>query len=348
MRKFLIIYFSGTGNTFRAINIIKEYLTKNDIKTDFLEVNDKTKFPKEEYDEYLFAFPIYVFSPPIVYSEFLKKIPKVKIKPCSILITNAATIKREAGHSGYAPYYVKRILSKKGFEIKKIREIGYPAYWTQIINPPAKEERDKINERSDKAVIEFADTLLEQKELIIRKPKIHEILFLRYLIPFYKLFIGKLLGKFFIADKKCVGCGLCMKLCPAGAIKMSGKKPQWNNKCLACNRCINNCPQNAIQTSGARVFLHFFLPLFLYFIGFKVTLNLISGIAYNFNAISLVLLKIISLIAVFAIMLMLQTSMYEWVIRLLERIYFLRPLFEWSFTKNYRRHKAEGFQGVER
>ncbi len=47
-------------------------------------------------------------------------------------------------------------------------------------------------------------------------------------------------------------------------------------------------------------------------------------------------------------MLKLQVTIYDYIIGLLEKIPFLRPLFELSFTKYYRRQKAEGFSSIER
>ena len=52
----------------------------------------------------------------------------------------------------------------------------------------------------------------------------------------------------FYADEKCVGCGKCASICPAGAISMVDGRPAWTKKkCLKCCGCINRCPVSAIQ-----------------------------------------------------------------------------------------------------
>jgi len=52
-----------------------------------------------------------------------------------------------------------------------------------------------------------------------------------------------------ILDKsKCIGCGICASVCPAGAIEIfEGKsKPDWG-KCWGCSICELSCPYNALN-----------------------------------------------------------------------------------------------------
>ncbi len=55
-------------------------------------------------------------------------------------------------------------------------------------------------------------------------------------------------GKPEVAHKRCVGCGMCRKICAHDAITITdGKASIDHAKCVGCGRCIGICPMDAVH-----------------------------------------------------------------------------------------------------
>lgn len=60
-------------------------------------------------------------------------------------------------------------------------------------------------------------------------------------------------SKLKVDTDKCIGCGLCVKLCPMNNITIKEQKAVSYDRCTMCYRCINKCPKQALTLLGKKV-----------------------------------------------------------------------------------------------
>ena len=49
-------------------------------------------------------------------------------------------------------------------------------------------------------------------------------------------------------EERCVGCGICVEICPGGALEMVGDRPRFQGeRCIQCFCCVELCPQGALR-----------------------------------------------------------------------------------------------------
>lgn len=66
---------------------------------------------------------------------------------------------------------------------------------------------------------------------------------------------------YFYINSKCIGCGICSKVCLSQKISIYKEKPIWSKKtlCYMCYACINYCPVKSIEIesiSGVPSYTH--------------------------------------------------------------------------------------------
>ncbi|HBN04765.1 MAG TPA: nitroreductase, partial [Bacteroidales bacterium] len=61
-------------------------------------------------------------------------------------------------------------------------------------------------------------------------------------------------GKIIIDTDKCIGCGLCVKVCKDFSLEIVDNKVRQKSEscfgCIACGHCMAICPNGAIEISG--------------------------------------------------------------------------------------------------
>lgn len=346
MKKIAFYYFTGTGNTLHAVNTAKSFFEKKGFEVGIYDAAKSSALSGKDSDMAVFAFPVYGFTAPALFADFCRKIADGNNKPAAVFSVNGGSYsdgKVKDGNSAYSPFFIAKILKKRKFKIQQIGSFSYPTNWTQVMNPQDKDSSEKMISLSDRAVIAFAENIASGKEI---RPE-RGLISLLFSLPVgfsYRIYLRRMLGKIYVADEKCNGCGLCAKSCPSGTILMKNGKPAWKSDCQSCNRCINICPERAVQTSIARLIFHSagFFALYYFALCFLTdfTADKIDSGNKLIHYSSSIGLKV----SVFIICVLFMMTIGDYILRILERLPVLKKLFVLNFTSSFRRYTAPGFR----
>ena len=336
--KIVIHYFSATGNTARGVSIIQKTCEDQGNEVDIKEITERVRPDETDVDMSIFAFPTLAWAAPSFVLSYIRKMPKVQGAKAAVFATYG-------GHPGGALAHVAGILKRRGYKVILTGGALYPDNWTQMINPPAPEEAEKMIVQGDNDAVEFAQNLLRGKAKRFRCSAV--IFAIGYIISLLFRSIGRrFLGKTYIVDEACNGCELCVKTCPTGTIEMAGrgrKRPRWGSACAACGRCINICPQTAIQTSLARLIIYSLLSVVVAFLS-VVAFARLQFIFGDISPLIRWLLSLVIVVALTGVLLVISFGIFDRTIYTLESISGLQRIFCYAHTRKFRRYRAPRFK----
>lgn len=244
--KTLIFYFSGTGNTQKVADEYIAALTANGCDVDVYALPiDKAALAAIDLDGYELigiGYPVHSFNAPQIILKLCKALKKRSkadgAKRAFIFKTSGEPVRM----SDVSSLKMRSILKRRGYDVQN--EYQYVMPYNIIFR------------HCDATVYKMwqtAKTLvpIDVKELLGGTPCCPKrVPFGRALAWILRIEHGgaKFNGRFYKTERSCVGCGLCVKTCPANNIRVNKKgKIKFGGKCMMCMRCSFNCPKNAVE-----------------------------------------------------------------------------------------------------
>jgi ferredoxin/flavodoxin len=240
MTKAIIYVFSGTGNTRAAADFIAEALVRRGVETDVWEARVPLfKAPDPNgYDMALFGYPVYAYNSPRFFLRFVKTLPEVKGMQAFIFKTSGEPFRM----NNVSSRALVRILRKKGFVPMLEHHLLMP-YNIMFRYRDALAKQMYLHTKDMAEVV--ADGISAGAAQKFRDNPFAVLLMYILRVQWF----GAWLNGPLIHVKKsfCTGCGLCVKVCPASNVKMSGGYPRFGSRCTMCMGCAFLCPKDAVR-----------------------------------------------------------------------------------------------------
>lgn len=239
------IYLSGTGNTKHCMKELVNLLDHSAMTVPLESANVVQEIKNNNM--IILGYPIQFSNAPYMVRDFINR---------NKLLWNGKKIFCVAtmgAFSGDGAGCTARLLKKYGAVILGGLHIKMPdSVCDSKLLKKTPEQNKEIIARADEK-IEFIAKQIKQGKY----PKdglsfiSHIIGLLGQRLWFYRKTIGYT-DQLKIGEN-CVGCGLCVSLCPMNNLSMQNGKAAADNKCTMCYRCISHCPQKAITLLGDEV-----------------------------------------------------------------------------------------------
>lgn len=241
------IYFSGTGNTKHCIEL---FINQLDSSAKCFSIEEIAALNAiENNDLIVIAYPVYFSNIPKIMRDFImRNQTKFTNKKVFIIATMGL-------FSGDGTGCSARLLSKCGAEIIGGLHIKMP-------DCIGDEKLLKKTIEQNKALVKQAEAKIKQAVVKFKnnQPSQDGLGFFYHMIGLFGQrlwFYNKTKNysdKIKINKDKCIGCGLCVQLCPMNNLLISKNVVFQNNKCTMCYRCVNSCPKQAITLLGKNMY----------------------------------------------------------------------------------------------
>jgi ferredoxin len=248
--------FSATHVTKIICEAIQRGLTRRGAEARLFDITPfrarQTPLPVEEFDAFVFGYPVFADFPPTVVNDWLASL-RGEGKPCALAVTYGG---RAVGH---AHYHGLALLQNAGFRVLFTAEfLGRHSFnvagWRLLPDRP---------DRRDFAVAdEFAHLLLER--VTLGSPTTLSL----QKTPGYDEALESLRQKQRGPDRsprnpmrvvECSRCGTCVAECPTQAIDLETGMSD-PALCIECMHCVYLCPEKALKIDD-RVGAYY--PMFL-------------------------------------------------------------------------------------
>lgn len=233
----MILYFSGTGNSRYAAELIQQVTGDEMVCLNkLIKTGQKRDFANDR--PLVIVAPTYAWRLPRLVTNYLQGANFSGNRKAYFLLTCG-------DGAGAAATFADRLCRQKGLTFMGLAAVVMPENYIALFQAPDGPEAAAIIRCAEPQLHQLAGQIAAGLPLPLAKPGFFGRVCSLLVNPLFYHFIIK--AKAFRATEKCVSCGNCTKLCPLNNIRLVEGTPQWGAACTHCMACICGCPEQAIE-----------------------------------------------------------------------------------------------------
>lgn len=266
--KACILFFSPSGNTKKASQLISEQLSSHGISSHLVDISKNSDYfhgknKKEnlfsllpEHDVLFIGGPVYAHHLQYHVLDLIQNLPS----PSSQMGSLAIPFVTYGGiHSGVALEEAGKLLSKGNRRVLMGLKLSAPHHMANSFSDTHTSTKIDLQSWTNlidtmiKALIQYQDgslSLQKNTSLGYQSPK--DRILARFVFQ-EKVWHEKRYPKLSISQKDCTLCGNCVRSCPISHLANrngSAIEKRQETECIHCFHCISCCPQHAISPQG--------------------------------------------------------------------------------------------------
>lgn len=229
MNELKLVYFSPTGTTRRVIMEVARNIELKSVSYDLtIHKEKKPSLQFKKNDFVLFGVPVYGGRVPEKFLEYFDNL-KGDHTPAALIATYGCREYEDA------LLELKTEVENRGFHV--IGAGAFPTEHSIVISIGL----GRPNKEDMKVIADFG-TQLNRRLKQEQAPDTYNIQ-VPGNTPYKKRSSASLCPR--VDKTRCIECGACVKVCPAGAISAADPKKTDKNKCISCLKCARICKQKA-------------------------------------------------------------------------------------------------------
>jgi ferredoxin len=199
------------------------------------------------------VFPVYIYGLPRPVVEFVRALSAGKGTHLFAVATNG-------GQPGRSLAMLARLLDARGMRLCGGYSLEMPSNYVPWSGPGSPEEQEELFRHAEEKLSRIASEVRGRSCALLETAG-GPAAVVRSSIYHLTYPLVHRMDRLFRVDGVCSRCGTCVKVCPAGNVRLGEEGPEWHRGCEQCFACLQWCPRQNIQWGKSRPNARYHHPL---------------------------------------------------------------------------------------